>query len=100
MICGALAMSRVYFVGMRETSFLQMRAVGLRPNERTYSAAITACGNAGEWARALELLEHLRSMGEPINEARKQDSNPHRPFCLPSPPLRCAPLLLKGNRRF
>ena len=62
-------MSRVYFVGMRETSFLQMRAVGLRPNERTYSAAITACGKAGEWARALELLEHLRSMGEPITEA-------------------------------
>jgi pentatricopeptide repeat protein len=34
---------------------------GVRPNVRTYTALITALGNAKQWSRALELLQSLKS---------------------------------------
>lgn len=40
---------------------------GITPNEFTYSVAITACGNGGQWSKALELLDQMRAMGVKIN---------------------------------
>lgn len=34
---------------------------GVKPNVRTYTALITALGNAKQWSRALELLRSLKA---------------------------------------
>lgn len=34
-----------------------MKQNGVIPNDFTYSAAITACGNGGQWERALDLID-------------------------------------------
>jgi pentatricopeptide repeat protein len=34
----------------------EMRQSGIEPTGFTYSAAISACGNGGQWERGLELL--------------------------------------------
>ena len=39
----------------------------VRPDVFSYSAAITACGNCGEWRRALALLRVMRTQGVPPN---------------------------------
>lgn len=39
----------------------------VRPDVFSYSAAITACGNCGEWRRALALLRVMREQGVPPN---------------------------------
>ncbi len=39
----------------------------VRPDVFSYSAAITACGNCGEWRRALALLRIMRTQGVPPN---------------------------------
>ncbi|CAM9780566.1 unnamed protein product, partial [Hapterophycus canaliculatus] len=39
----------------------------VRPDVVSYSAAITACGNSGEWRRALALLRVMREQGVPPN---------------------------------
>lgn len=39
----------------------------VRPDVFSYSAAITACGNCGEWRRALALLQVMREQGVPPN---------------------------------
>lgn len=41
--------------------------VAVRPDVFSYSAAITACGNCGEWRRALALLRVMREQGVPPN---------------------------------
>lgn len=41
--------------------------VVVRPDVFSYSAAITACGNCGEWRRALALLRVMREQGVPPN---------------------------------
>lgn len=41
--------------------------VVVRPDVFSYSAAITACGNCGEWRRALALLQVMREQGVPPN---------------------------------
>ena len=38
---------------------VDMEEMNVQPNEYTYSAAITACGNCGEMDSALELLEQV-----------------------------------------
>lgn len=38
----------------------EMRTMGVTPNEYTYSAAISACGNGGKWEKALDLLNEVR----------------------------------------
>jgi len=38
----------------------EMIEKGISPNEFTYSVAITACGNGGQWSKALELLDEVR----------------------------------------
>ena len=35
----------------------------MRPNAIVYSSAISACGSAGEWRRALDLLDEMISLG-------------------------------------
>jgi pentatricopeptide repeat protein len=45
----------------------EMIEKGISPNEFTYSVAITACGNGGEWSKALELLDKMKSMGMKVN---------------------------------
>ena len=45
----------------------EMIEKGIPPNEFTYSVAITACGNGGQWPKALELLDKMRSMDMKIN---------------------------------
>jgi pentatricopeptide repeat protein len=45
----------------------EMIEKGISPNEFTYSVAITACGNGGEWSKALELLDKMKSMGMEVN---------------------------------
>ncbi|CAN0137278.1 unnamed protein product [Scytosiphon promiscuus] len=39
----------------------------VRPDVVSYSAAITACGNSGEWRRAVALLRVMREQGVPPN---------------------------------
>lgn len=41
--------------------------IAVRPDVFSYSAAITACGNCGEWRRALALLRVMREQGVPPN---------------------------------
>ncbi|CAN0583864.1 unnamed protein product, partial [Ectocarpus sp. 12 AP-2014] len=37
---------------------------GVKPNEKTFAAAISACGHGGKWERGLELLSEMpRSTG-------------------------------------
>jgi pentatricopeptide repeat protein len=36
---------------------------GIAPTKVTYSVAITACGNAGQWEKALKFLDMMRSKG-------------------------------------
>lgn len=38
-------------------------AIVVRPDVFSYSAAITACGNCGEWRRALAMLRVMREQG-------------------------------------
>jgi pentatricopeptide repeat protein len=38
----------------------EMRENGIAPNDITYSVVIAACGNGGQWERALELLYQVR----------------------------------------
>ena len=45
----------------------EMKNRGIEPNEVTFSVAVTACGNAGRWRRALEFLDEMRSLGLKIN---------------------------------
>ena len=40
---------------------------GVAPDVVTYSTAMAACGEAGEWEKALELLAEMPSMGVPPN---------------------------------
>ena len=42
-----------------------MASAGIKPNVRTYTALITALGNASEWDRALGLLRRMRACGAP-----------------------------------
>jgi pentatricopeptide repeat protein len=35
----------------------------VRPNTIVYSSAIAACGSAGEWRRALQLLDEMVEVG-------------------------------------
>ena len=37
-----------------------MRENNILPNQYTYSAAITACGNCGEWKQSLDLLTQVK----------------------------------------
>jgi len=41
--------------------------LGIEPTGFTYSAAISACGNGGQWERGLELLYQMRGKGMEIN---------------------------------
>ena len=34
----------------------EMKTNGINPNSVTYSVAISACGNGGQWEKALDLL--------------------------------------------
>lgn len=43
----------------------QMEKDGLEPDLWTFTAAITACGKAGEVFRALDLLKEMDKRGEP-----------------------------------
>jgi len=40
-----------------------MQECGLEPNTITYNAAISACGQGGQWERALPLLEGMKERG-------------------------------------
>jgi pentatricopeptide repeat protein len=42
-----------------------MASAGIKPNVRTYTALITALGNASEWDRALSLLRRMRACNAP-----------------------------------
>lgn len=42
----------------------EMRENGLTPDEVTFSTAVTACGRAGEWERALSLLDEMATERE------------------------------------
>ena len=42
-----------------------MASAGIKPNVRTYTALITALGNASEWDRALGLLRRMRACSAP-----------------------------------
>ena len=42
-----------------------MGSAGIKPNVRTYTALITALGNASEWDRALGLLRRMRACSAP-----------------------------------
>jgi pentatricopeptide repeat domain-containing protein 1 len=44
-----------------------MKDNNILPNEFTFSSAITACGNCGQWAYALELLDEMKNSGIKIN---------------------------------
>ena len=39
-----------------------MKETNVLPNEYTYSSAMTACGNCGQWKRALGLMDEVRSV--------------------------------------
>jgi pentatricopeptide repeat domain-containing protein 1 len=41
----------------------EMQGNGIAPTEVTYSVAISACGNGGQWRKALGLLELVRIEG-------------------------------------
>ena len=43
----------------------EMRAEGVAPDAFTFTTAITACGKAGQWERALGLLEEMGGAGQP-----------------------------------
>eukprot|EP00617_Octactis_speculum_P016046 CAMPEP_0185758558 /NCGR_PEP_ID=MMETSP1174-20130828/17235_1 /TAXON_ID=35687 /ORGANISM="Dictyocha speculum, Strain CCMP1381" /LENGTH=51 /DNA_ID=CAMNT_0028438473 /DNA_START=1 /DNA_END=152 /DNA_ORIENTATION=- len=40
-----------------------MRQSGVQPNVISFGVAISACGNAGKWEKALELLQEMRQSG-------------------------------------
>ncbi|KAL7448132.1 hypothetical protein ACHAWC_000380, partial [Mediolabrus comicus] len=44
-----------------------MKEKGIEPNEVSYGVAVTACGNGGQWEKALELLEQMRKENMKIN---------------------------------
>lgn len=44
----------------------EMRAEGLTPDCFTFSTAITACGRAGQWERALSLLDEMGTQREEL----------------------------------
>lgn len=59
---------RFNVIGMWEKALLlieEMRAAGpnTQPNVRSYTAAITACGRAGQWEPAVELHSRLIADG-------------------------------------
>ena len=56
---------------------------GVRPNVRTFTALITALGNAKQWDRALSTLRRMKS--EP-----GQVSSPHSQACHISNSLMCS----------
>jgi pentatricopeptide repeat domain-containing protein 1 len=45
----------------------EMEEKGIEPSEVTYSITIKACGAGGQWRKALDLLESMRSKKLPIN---------------------------------
>lgn len=40
-----------------------MSADGFVPDKTAYNAAIIACGQQGEWEKALEILGEMRALG-------------------------------------
>ena len=44
-----------------------MRARGIRPSAVTYGVAVSACGNGGQWQRALDLLNRMSESGMTVN---------------------------------
>jgi pentatricopeptide repeat protein len=45
----------------------EMDARSIKPNARSYTIAVDACGRGGEWRRALALLEEMEIRGIPAN---------------------------------
>lgn len=43
----------------------EMRTEGVAPDAFTFTTAIAACGKAGQWERALALLEEMEAAGQP-----------------------------------
>lgn len=52
----------------------EMRAEGVAPDAFTFTTAITACGKAGQWERALGLLEEMEGAGQPQEGGGQQST--------------------------
>ncbi|CAM9959516.1 unnamed protein product, partial [Ectocarpus sp. 8 AP-2014] len=50
----------------------EMRAEGVAPDVFTFTTAITACGKAGQWERALDLLEEMGGGGDGDDRLRRR----------------------------
>lgn len=52
----------------------EMRAEGVASDAFTFTTAITACGKAGQWERALGLLEEMEGAGRPQGEGGQRST--------------------------
>lgn len=50
----------------------EMRAEGVAPDAFTFTTAIAACGKAGQWERALDLLEEMEGGWQPQEEGAQR----------------------------